>query len=178
MPKKFRLNPKPYEILKMSSLLLLVYSFAFAVTYELNHSLISYLSIIASTVFIFGFGYYVRKAFNDMSEEYSLIIKVSPVLFIGQFMYIISFFLYSFSFSPIMEFIGIILVLAYLLEFCLETLRLAGEFNLRELKISAYIILASLIAFVIVGPIPFSFILTIGSIIFYLGINKILYSQK
>lgn len=175
MPKKFRLNPKPYEILKMSSLLLLVYSFSFSITYELDHSLFSYLSIIASTFFIFGFGYYVRKAFNNMSEEYGLIIKVSPVLFIGQLIYLVSFFLYDISFMSIVEYIGVILVLAYLLEFSLEILRLAGEFNLKELKISAYVILASLLAFVIVGPIPFSFILTIGSVILYLGINKILY---
>lgn len=174
MPRKFRLNPRPYKQLRIATLFLLLYSFSFYFV-ELQ-GIYGYLALIVSAFLILAFGSYVNKAFSQMSEEYSLISKIFPILIIGLLIYVISTFLVKlFPILFISEYIGIVLVLGYLLEFAVEIMRLGNAFGRREIKISSYVLFAALISFVILGVIPYSFLLTLSSVLLYLGINNILY---
>ncbi|ARM76737.1 hypothetical protein [Acidianus manzaensis] len=174
MPRKFRLNPKPYQLLRIAVLFLLFYSFTFSFTQF--QGIYAYLSAIISSLLILLFGNYTRVAFNQMSEEYSLLTKIFPIIIVGPILYILGIFLIAtYPILYLLQYAGMILVLAYLLEFAMEVMRLGTHFARKEIKISSYIIFGSLIAFVILGVIPYAFLLTISSALLYLGINNILY---
>ncbi|AWR97939.1 hypothetical protein DFR86_10605 [Acidianus sulfidivorans JP7] len=174
MPRKFKLNPKPYHLLKIAILFLLFYSFAFSFT-EFQ-GIYAYVSSVISSLLILTFGNFANKAFNQMSEEYSLLTKIFPIIIIGPLLYIIGIFLIKIdSILYLLQYAGIILILAYLLEFAMEVMRLGNHFYRKEIKIASYIMVAAALVFVILGVIPYAFLLTISAALLYLGINNILY---
>ncbi len=129
---------------------------------------------MASTVFVVAFGFLARSSFDQMAEEFSLAVKVFPILVIGQFIFLVSYLMEARGYFSILEYVGEILVLAYLLEFALEVLRLSNYVNSRELKVSGYVMLASLVAAVILGYVIFGFILTIATLFLFYGLGNVI----
>ncbi|EWG06605.1 MAG: hypothetical protein ASUL_08789 [Candidatus Aramenus sulfurataquae] len=180
MPRKREINVRPYASLRSSSIFLLVYSFSFAFTGELAFSLPGYVSAVVSTASLLAFGVLARKSFDQMAEDFSLAVKVFPILVVGQVIFLVSYFADARGLFSILELVGELLVLAYLLELTMEVLRLSSFLNLRELKVSGYVLLAALVGFVVLGFavlgfLVFGFLLTIASLSLFYGLSRVIY---
>jgi hypothetical protein len=179
LPRKREINVRPYTSLRASSVFLLVYSFSIAVTGELAFSPPGYVSAVVSTASLLAFGVLARKSFDQMAENFSLAVKVFPILVVGQAIFLVFYFMNARGLFSILEFVGELLVLAYLLEFAMEVLRLSSFLNLRELKVSGYVLVAALVGFVILGFtvlsfLVFGFLLTVASLSLFYGLSRVI----
>ncbi|EZQ11275.1 MULTISPECIES: hypothetical protein [Acidianus] len=176
--RKFRLNPRPYAMLRTSSLFLTIFSVLYALSFEgIKYSFNSPLLMLA-LIFLFLFGYLTTKALDGLGHAFRLTVKLFYLLIAGCVSLATSALL---PFKSVVLFLyigGIIMMLAYLLSFSSSILNLGNQFNFSMLKISSAIIFFSLLVYAIIGAIPFSFMIFVSGIIIYFSLSRLTTSSS